>query len=34
MKKTFAYISGEVTEQDLIKPLEVVIDSTSDYEED
>lgn len=34
MKKTFDYISGEVSEQDLIKPLDVVIESTRDYEED
>lgn len=34
MKKTFDYVSEEVSEEDLIKPLDVVIETTSDYEED
>ncbi|MBE6422684.1 AAA family ATPase [Succinivibrio dextrinosolvens] len=34
MKKTFDFISGECSEQDLIKPLEVKTETTHDYEED
>ncbi len=34
MKKTFDYVSEEVSEQDLIKPLDVVLETTADYEED
>ena len=34
MKKTFDFISDEVSEQDLIKPLEVKTETTHDYEED
>ncbi|WP_031491733.1 AAA family ATPase [Succinivibrio dextrinosolvens] len=34
MKKTFDFISGECSEQDLIKPLEVKTETTHDYEEE
>lgn len=34
MKKTFEYVSGELSEQDLIKPLDVVMEPTEDYRED